>query len=153
MNKKSTKGERGQAAQAVPRYLPMAIPIQTWHLANGLIIEISDESVNYFGDYFSLKIIVKCDMTVQPAYVEAFSASARYQQVLGLLGPKAEYRREITKPGVFAKDLLGVKAAVIESFEKNALPYFERADFAEKFVRKRFAEIEEELSKAALREE
>jgi len=125
----------------------MPILIRTWHLANGLKVEIFDDTVAYYGDWSTLKLMIRCKIEVRKEYVGAFAAHPRYNEVVEALGSEAEYLREITKPGVTGRNLAGIKAFLVERFEENALGYFEREDFAEKFIHKKFEEIEEEISR------
>ena len=125
----------------------MALLIRTWHLANGLKVEILDETVGCYGDYSSIKLIVRCGIAVRDEYLRAFLDHPRYSRVVEVLGKGVEYRREISKSGVPARNLSAVKSFLVERFEENALGYFEREDFPEKFVCRRFMEIAEEIEK------
>ena len=125
----------------------MALLIRTWHLANGLKVEILDETAGYYGDYSNLKLIVLCRVDVKEEYLRAFLDDPRYRRVARALGSATEYRREITKSGVPARNLSAVKSFLVERFEESALGYFEREDFPERFVCRRFTEISEELAK------
>jgi hypothetical protein len=125
----------------------MALLIRTWHLANGLKVEILDETVSYYGDYSTIKLIVRCRIEVKEEHLRAFLDNPLYRRVARALGRATEYRREITKSGVPARNLAAVKSFLVERFEENALGYFEREDFPERFVCKKFTEISEELAK------
>jgi hypothetical protein len=122
---------------------------RTWVLSNGLTVKAFDDSVNYYGDFYNMKLTIISTVRVDPRYFADFRKHSHYGEVVKVLGLKTEYRREIIKAGVSGDDLSPAKAAVLDSFEVNALPYMERADFAERLVRKRFAEIEKELKKPA----
>lgn len=121
--------------------------IRSWNLGNSLVVEVQDESVNYYGDYHNIKLIIRCRVGVEHRYLEPFRDNPRFGKATQILGPVAEYRREIVKAGVPGKDLLKTKSYLLERFEENALAYFEREDFPMKFVQKRLAEIVEELEK------
>lgn len=125
----------------------MSVILRSWHLANGLTIMVEDETINYYGDYYNLRLIIRCSVSVKREYLKSLEESSHYDLVAERLGPMAEYRREIKKAGVAGKDLAGVKEHLLRAFEETALPYFEREVFPERFVRKRFGEIAEELSK------
>jgi hypothetical protein len=125
----------------------MALLVRTWHLANGLKVEILDETVSYYGDDSNIKLIVRCRIEVKEEYLRSFLDHPRYPTVARALGSAADYRREITKSGVPARNLSAVKSFLVEKFEENALGYFEREDFPERFVCRKFAEISEELAK------
>jgi len=121
--------------------------LRTWHLANGLTIEILDDTVSYYGDYSTVKLVIRCEIEVKKEYVRPLNGHPRYTQVTEALGDAVEYRREITKPGVSAGNLAAMRAFLIESFEENALGYFEREDFPERYVRKQFTDMAEDLAK------
>lgn len=127
----------------------MAGTTRTWTLSNGLTVEALDESVNYFGDFYNMKLTIVGKVTIDPRYLADFRENPHYGEVVKTLGPEIEYRREITKAGVSGVDLSPIRESALDGFEKNALPYMERADFAERLVRKRFGEIEKELEKSA----
>jgi hypothetical protein len=120
--------------------------IRTWHLANGLKVEILDDTVSYYGDYSTVKLIIRCKVGVKRECLGPFEAHPHYKTITEALGAEAEYVREITKPGVPGKNLAGVKAFLVDKFEENALGYFEREDFPQKFILKKFNEISEKLS-------
>ncbi len=120
--------------------------IRTWHLANGLKVEILDDTVSYYGDYSTVKLIIRCRVGVKREYLGPFETHPHYKTATEALGAEAEYLREITKPGVPGRNLAGVKAFLVDKFEENALSYFEHEDFPQKFIQKQFSDIAEKLS-------
>jgi hypothetical protein len=125
----------------------MSLLLRTWHLANGLKVEIIDDTVNYYSDYSTVKLTIRCVIGVRQEYLLPFRDRPDYGEVADVLSDAAEYRREIVKVGVPGKNLSAVKGFLVGQFEENALGYFERDDFPERFVRKRFTDLAEELSK------
>ena len=121
--------------------------IRTWRLEKGLVVEVEDESRNYYGDYHHVKLVIRCRIAVRAEYLKALEGSPSYARVIEAMGPSVEYLRVIGRAGVAGKDALSVKDALLRSFEETALPYFNREGFEAKFVRKRFGEIEKDLSK------
>jgi hypothetical protein len=121
--------------------------IRSWNLGNSLVVEVKDESVTYYGDYHNIKLIIRCRIGVEHTHLDPFRDNPRFEKATRILGPIAEYRREIVKAGVPGKDLVKTKGYLLERFEDNALAYFEREDFAMKFVRKRLTDIIEDLEK------
>ncbi len=121
--------------------------IRSWNLGNSLVVEVQDETVNYYGDYHNIKLTIRCRVGVEQVHLDPFRDNPRFAAASRTLGPVAEYRREIIKAGVPGKDVLKTKAYLLERFEENALSYFEREDFPMKFVRKRLTEIIEDLEK------
>jgi len=125
----------------------MPLLIRTWHLANGLKVEIFDHAVSYYADNSTIKLVICCDVEVKKEYLRPFHTHPHYEKIMETLGDVAAYRREIVKAGVPAKHLPAMKRFLVERFEQNALVYFEREDFAERYVCKRFEEIAGELLK------
>ncbi len=125
----------------------MSTTIRSFHLANGLTVEIKDHTVNYFGDYYKIQLTISCKIPVNEAHLASFRGRPHFDEIRHKLGAVSEYRREIEKAGVYAKDLESTKSHLMDSFENHALIYFEREDFPELFTKKKFTEIEEELLK------
>ncbi|MGA2109928.1 MAG: hypothetical protein ABSH25_20065 [Syntrophorhabdales bacterium] len=125
----------------------MTALMRTWRLESGLIVEVEDESRNYYGDYHHLKLVIRCRIAVKAEHLEALEGSPSYARVVETMGPSVEYLRVVGRAGVAGKDVASIKDQLLRSFEENALPYFNREGFEAKFVRKRFGEIEKDLSK------
>ncbi len=125
----------------------MPLLIRTWHLANGLKVEILDDAVNYYADASTIKLTICCNVEVKKEYLRSFERHPYYGKIMEALGEATAYRREIVKAGVPARQLSAMKKFLVDKFEENALAYFEREDFPEKYVAKRFAEVAEEFGK------
>jgi hypothetical protein len=125
----------------------MPLLIRTWHLANGLKVEIFDHAVSYYADNSTIKLVICCDVEVKKEYLRPFETHPHYEKIMETLGDVAAYRREIVKAGVPAKHLPAMKRFLVERFEENALAYFEREDFPARYVCKRFGEIAGDLAK------
>jgi hypothetical protein len=125
----------------------MPVLIRTWHLANGLKVEILDHTVSYYADASTIKLTVCCDVEVKKEYLRPFERHPHYAKIVEALGDAAVYRREIVKAGVPARHLSAMKKFLVEKFEENALAYFEREDFPEKYLSKRFTEVAGEFTK------
>jgi len=123
----------------------MTAVIRTWHLIRGLIVQVEDESRNYYGDYHNVRLVIRCRIAVKVELLKGVEKNPSYARVVEAMGPSIEYLRVVGKAGVAGKDVSSVKEALLASFEETALPYFDREDFEEKFVRKRFDEIEKDL--------
>ncbi len=123
----------------------MATIIRTWRLPNGLTVEVEDNSVNYYADYYHIKLVVRCRIAVRAAYMKTLEGSPSYGRVVETMGRSVDYYREIVRAGVAGRDVASVKGTLLQAFVETALPYFGREDFGEKFVRKRFAEVEKDL--------
>jgi len=124
----------------------MAEILKTWWLPNGVVVTVADETIQLNSKTFALKLAVKGVIEVKTEYVLDFEESPHHLEILRMLFPAAEYRREIIKPGVGAGEVENAKSALLDAFEKNALLYFAREDFPERYVRKLYKELEKELS-------
>ena len=125
----------------------MPVLIRTWHLANGLKVEIFDHAVSYYADHSIIKLTICCDVEVKKEYIRSFEAHPHYEKIMEALGGVAGYRKEILKTGVPARHLSAMKSFLVEKFEENALAYFEREDFPERFVATKFTEIAGKFAK------
>ena len=130
----------------------MAETLKTWWLTNGVVIEIVDESMETSKDSWTIKLTVKGTIEVKTKYVDDFEEEPDYLEILSMILPMAQYHRDIIKTGVRANKLVAEKTFILDAFEKDALVYFERDDFPERYVRKLYKELEKGLSaKRAIR--
>ncbi|HVN96888.1 MAG TPA: hypothetical protein VMT62_10690 [Syntrophorhabdaceae bacterium] len=127
-------------------YLKMAQTLKTWWPTNGLVIQILDESICYGADSWTIKLIIQSTIPVKSGYLADFEKAPHYSEIVNMLIPVTEYRREIAKSGVRADDLVNEKAALVAAFEESALGYLEMKEFPERYVRKLYKELEKELS-------
>ena len=130
----------------------MAEVLKTWWPNNGVVVEIIDESMETSKDAWMIKLAVKGTIEVKTKYVADFEDDPDYLEILSMVLPRAEYRRDIVKAGVKADKVAAEKVFLLNAFEKEALVYFERDDFPERYVRKLYKELEKRLSaKRAIR--
>jgi hypothetical protein len=130
----------------------MAETLKTWWLTNGVVIEIADESVETSKGSWTIKLTVKGTIEVKKNYVDDFEEEPDYLEILSMILPTAQYHRDIIKTGVRTNKVGAEKTFILDAFEKDALVYFERDDFPERYVRKLYKELEKGLSaKRAIR--
>jgi len=130
----------------------MAEILKTWWLSNGVVVEIIDESMETFKDSWTIRLVVKGTIEVKTTYVDDFEEEHDHLEILSMILPTAQYRRDIVKAGVKADKVVAEKTFLLNAFEKEALFYFEREDFPERYVRKLYKELEKGLSaKRAIR--
>jgi hypothetical protein len=130
----------------------MAETLKTWWLPNGVVVEIIDESIQNSKDSWTVKLVVKGTIEVKTKYVDDFEEERDYLEILSMIFPTAQYHRDIVKVGAKANKVAAEKTFILDAFEKDALGYFEREDFPERYVRKLYKELEKELSaKRAIR--
>ena len=130
----------------------MAEVLKTWWPTNGVVVEIIDESMETSKDSWTITLTVKGTIEVKTKYVDDFEEEPDYLEILSMILPTAQYHRDIIKTGVKANKLVAEKTFILDAFEKDALVYFERDDFPERYVRKLYKELEKGLSaKRAIR--
>jgi hypothetical protein len=130
----------------------MAETLKTWWLPNGVVVEIIDESIQNSKDAWTVKLIVKGTIEVKTKYVDDFEEERDYLEILSMILPTAQYHRDIVKVGAKANKVAAEKTFILDAFEKDALVYFEREDFPERYVRRLYKELEKGLSaKRAIR--
>ncbi len=115
-------------------------------LDNGLVLEITDESFNYYADYWNLKVVITGKVKVSPNYLKAIVASNPYEQeAKDALGCEIPYHRELTRVGVRQAEKKAVIQKLLGSFEENSLPYLERGSFPERMVRSYWRKLADEI--------
>jgi hypothetical protein len=130
----------------------MAEALKTWWLTNGVVVAIIDESAQDSRGSWTIKLAVKATIEVKTPYVDDFEDDPDYLEILSMILPTAQYNRDIVKAGVKANKVAAEKTFLLDAFEKEALVYFEREDFPERYVRKLYKELEKGLSaKRAIR--
>ncbi len=129
----------------------MARRLKSYPLTNGLLVEILDDTRRYYADFHNVKITIRVKVPVREEWLAPFRDGPHYAATVKRLLPGVTYVRKIVKAGIEGKRLAAVKEQVVDSFEKNALPYFERDDFPERYALERFRAVEEKYSSAARR--
>ena len=107
----------------------MAEILKTWWLTNGVVVEIGDESTQDSQDSWTIKLAVKGTIEVKTRYMDDFEEDSDYLEILSMVLPTAQYRRDIVKAGVKANKVIAEKVFLLDAFEKEVLVYFEREDF------------------------
>ena len=131
----------------------MTAVIRRWVLRNGLELEALDESRDYYGGYWNVRVVVRGEVEVEHLYLEGLLEDPLAEEALKELGEKVQYRRELTKMGVPEGEVGQVKGDLLAYFEENALPYIEHEKFPERLVRRRFEETLKEIRIRRMREE
>ena len=132
----------------------MGKSLRRWELRNGLKIEVEDESQNYYGEYWNVKLVIRGKVRVRSEYLNGLlTREPQGEEALRRLGEEVEYRREIIQVGVPKSRLQEAIGRLLSSFEENSLPYIEHPSFPKRFVRKRWRELIKEISIEKMREE
>lgn len=111
--------------------------LRTEILANGLVVEFLDESNRYFGDYWRVKLEVRCRISVEAVFS---SGEAQKEQALALLGKEAVFTRTLEKMGVSSAELENTRKGMVDHFLANAGAYLGSPEFPGRFVRQQLAE-------------
>jgi hypothetical protein len=70
-------------------------------LDNGIALEVTGESSNYYADFWNLKVVIRGTVKVAPDHLRAISPSNPYEQeAKQALGYEVPYHRELTRIGV-----------------------------------------------------
>ena len=120
--------------------------VRTW--VNGIFIDHAREHLVALSRFLLLDTL----QIGWATYVDDFEEEHDHLEILSMILPTAQYRRDIVKAGVKADKVVAEKTFLLTAFEKEALFYFEREDFPERYVRKLYKELEKGLSaKRAIR--
>ncbi len=109
--------------------------IKTCALGGGILATVTDCTRHYFGGYFHVRIRISADV---PLVVDAFADAAEYQDALQRLGATVSFQRTMEKMAVPERELDHVRQHLLASFDSNLLPYLERSDFADSYVRSEY---------------
>ena len=126
--------------------------VKTWWLTNGVVVRVMDESIQTGHDSWTVKLSIRATIEVKTSYIDDFQDTVDYLEILRMTLPSAEFNREIVKTDVEYDSLEHEKTFLLKAFERDALFYFEKEDFAERYVRNLYKEIEKKISaKRAIR--
>lgn len=115
-------------------------------LDNGLVLEVTDESSNYYADFWNLKVVIRGTVKVVPDYLQAIIPTNPYEQeAKEALECKVPYHRELTLIGVREAEKEAAIQKLLGSFEENSLPYLEHSSFPKKMVRSHWKKLVREI--------
>jgi len=104
-------------------------------LDNGLVLRVTDKSTRYYADFWNLKVVIKARMKVTPVHLRVICPANPFEQeAKEALGAEVIYQRELTRIGVREVDKEETIHRLVESFEKNTLPYLRNLSFPQKLV-------------------
>lgn len=117
-------------------------------LDNGLELRVTDESNQYYADFWNLRMVIRGQIKVTSNHLEAISPSTPAEgEVKEALGSEVIYCRELTRIGVRETDKEEQIQMLLVSFEQNALPYLQHPSFPEKLVLHQWQKMVEERAK------
>jgi hypothetical protein len=121
--------------------------LKKWTLANGVVLEVHDESAQYYADFWNLKVVISGTVEIKPQYLQAIRpATPSEQEAKEALGSEAVYCRELTRIGVREAEKEETIQRLLASFEWNTLPYLNHPAFPERLVRHQWQKRVEELT-------
>jgi len=109
--------------------------ITTCVLGGGILATVSDRTSHYFGGYYHVRIHVGADI---PLVASAFADEDEYADAVLRLGDSVFFSRTLEKMAVPEEELDAVRRHLLDAFDTNLLPYLQRADFADSYVRSEF---------------
>ena len=129
------------------RKRPVGKLLKGWTLDNGLVLEVHDESSQYYADFWNLKVVIRGTVKVQPEYLQTICPlNPSEQEAKEALGGAVAYRRELARMGVREAEKEKNIQTLLGSFEENTLPYLKHPSFPEKLVRHQWQKMVEELT-------
>ena len=115
-------------------------------LDNGLVLEVTDESSNYYADFWNLKVVIKGTVLVAPEHLQAICPTNPYEQeAKEALGSEVAYHRELTRIGVREAEKEVSIQKLLVAFEENSLPYLQYPSFPERMVRSHWKKLVDEI--------
>ncbi len=112
----------------------MSEPFRRIELANGLQLELFDQSNRYFGDYHRVRLLVRCSVPVRTEWLLNLPAELPPEQARALLGEAAVFERQLEQMGVPSAELERVKEQLVGGFLAATGPYLGAAEFPGKFL-------------------
>ncbi|MDX9709644.1 MAG: hypothetical protein RBT64_08815 [Trichloromonas sp.] len=108
----------------------MATILRQEQFENGLRLEFVENSNRYFGDYYRLRIDVRCRVSIHAAlFPEAADPDGESRRVRGLLGEELTWTRHLERMGVATADLPAVRAELLEAFATSTYSYLRSPEF------------------------
>jgi hypothetical protein len=122
-------------------------------LDNGLVLTVTDESSNYYADFWNLKIVIRAMVRVDPAYLRAINPSQPSELAAKeAIGEEVPYYRELTRIGVREREKEATLRQLLASFEENSLPYLNHPSFPERMVRSHWKKLVDEIKREETKE-
>ncbi len=100
-------------------------------LDNGLTVQVYDLTRRYYGDFYLVKLEIRC---LVPLCREHFESVEAFTEAVTNLGETALFRRTIEKMGVPAGEVGESIDGLMINFEKNSLAYLSSSSFPQKLV-------------------
>jgi len=109
--------------------------IGEYPLSGSLVVCVSDETGHYFGGYYHVRLMARCDVPITEGL---FASQGEFMKVRAILGETVSFERALEKMAVPEHELDDVKHSLLHSFETNLLPYMKHSGFADGFVKNQY---------------
>lgn len=109
--------------------------LKTIPLNNGLTLLFRDETRRYFGDFYTVKVDISCEVPLSEKF---FGDQSEFLLAVRLLGEKVLHHRLVVQSGVPSTGIERARENIIINFEAHSLPYLSTADFPRKLVLSKF---------------
>ncbi len=106
-------------------------PIREIPLDNGLTFRFYDFTRRYYGDFFLVKLEVRCQVPLRREYFESAEA---FDAARALFGETFLFRRTLERMGVPAAEVGRVVEGLMANFEEHALAYLASPSFSARLV-------------------
>jgi len=115
-------------------------------LDNGLLLKVTDESSNYYADFWNLKVVIEGTVKVASDYLQAIIPTNPYErEAKEALRSEVPYHRELTRIGVREAEKDAAIQKLLASFKENSLPYLKHSSFPERMVRGHWKKFADEI--------
>ena len=113
----------------------MATTLRQEQFENGVRLEFKEDSNRYFGDYYRLRIEVRCRVVIDAVlFPETADPAGEARRVRGLLGEELTWTRHLERMGVATAELPVVRAELLDSFATSAYPYLRSPEFPHRLL-------------------
>lgn len=110
-------------------------------LENGLEVRFLDCSNRYYGDYWRVKVEVRCSLELHPGlFAGEADPQGACEAARRLLSERVEFSRSLEKMGVEGAALAAARSALVEGFIQSAFPYLRAASFPPRLVARELAQ-------------
>ena len=131
----------------------MESSLKEFALDNGLVLAVTDESSNYYVDFWNLKIVIRGMVRVDPSYLQAINPSHPSELAAKeAIGEEVPYYQELTRIGVREGEKEAALRKLLASFEENSLPYLNHPSFPERMVRSHWKKLADEIKRKETQE-
>jgi hypothetical protein len=115
-------------------------------LDNGLVLEITDESSNYYAEFWNLKVVIRGSVKVASDHLQAIiPTTPPEEEAKEALGCEVPYHRELTRIGVRQAEKEATIQTLLGSFEENSRPYLGHPSFPVRMVRSHWEKLADEI--------